>query len=106
MKSTCKDITAQIKSAIQAIDPRAEVHLFGSRARGDSKIDSDWDILVLVEKNVDRLQDQEPYRRAILGVMTRTDELISTIVRNKQQWNTFHRDEPLFKEIEEEGILL
>jgi len=39
-----------VKQEVIKIDPQAEVILFGSRARGDFKDDSDWDFLVLLER--------------------------------------------------------
>ena len=44
----------EVKKAILALDPQAEVWLFGSRARGDARPDSDWDFLMLTDKPVDR----------------------------------------------------
>ncbi|MCE2771145.1 MAG: nucleotidyltransferase domain-containing protein [Saprospiraceae bacterium] len=38
----------KIAKTIHDNDPLAEAYLFGSRARGDSKPNSDWDILILV----------------------------------------------------------
>ncbi|WP_461150872.1 nucleotidyltransferase domain-containing protein [Spirosoma pulveris] len=32
-----------VKKQVCEIDPQAEVWLFGSRARGDARPDSDWD---------------------------------------------------------------
>ena len=40
-------IAQQVKATVRQIDPQAEVILFGSRARGDARKDSDWDFLVL-----------------------------------------------------------
>ncbi len=37
-----------IAKTIHEKDTDAEAYLFGSRARGDSHSDSDWDILILV----------------------------------------------------------
>lgn len=36
-----------VKRSVEEIDPQAEVWLFGSRARGDARPDSDWDFLIL-----------------------------------------------------------
>lgn len=36
-----------VKQSVHQIDPQAEVWLFGSRARGDARPDSDWDFLIL-----------------------------------------------------------
>ena len=41
-------IVSKIAKTIHDNDPLAEAYLFGSRARGDSKPNSDWDILILV----------------------------------------------------------
>lgn len=46
-----------IKPLIDAIRGRfspESIWLFGSRARGDNRIDSDWDILVALPKGADR----------------------------------------------------
>jgi uncharacterized protein len=45
-------ITYQVKESVRRIDPKAKVILFGSKARGDSKKDSDWDFLILTSQNV------------------------------------------------------
>ncbi|MDP4852239.1 MAG: nucleotidyltransferase domain-containing protein [Saprospiraceae bacterium] len=41
-------IVSKIAKTIHDNDPLAEAYLFGSRARGDSKPNSDWDTLILV----------------------------------------------------------
>lgn len=46
-------ITYQVKESVRRIDPKAKVILFGSKARGDSKKDSDWDFLILTSQKVD-----------------------------------------------------
>ena len=38
---------ARIKANVLEVNPEAEVWLYGSRARGTAREDSDWDILVL-----------------------------------------------------------
>ena len=51
MKSN--DLLRRVKQGVLAVEPTAEIILFGSRARGDATIDSDWDFLVLVDGPVD-----------------------------------------------------
>ena len=37
----------KIKSTVLQIDQGADIILYGSRARGDYRFDSDWDFLIL-----------------------------------------------------------
>ena len=46
-----QELINRIKSGISERDSKAEVYLYGSRARGDKRTDSDWDILVLTPQN-------------------------------------------------------
>ena len=53
----------RIKELVCAIEPTAQIFLYGSRARQDARPDSDWDILILVDGIVnpsqrDRLRHQ------------------------------------------------
>jgi len=43
------NILHKIFESIHLTDPNAEAYLFGSRARGDFKPESDWDVLILVD---------------------------------------------------------
>jgi predicted nucleotidyltransferase len=56
------EITSKVKQTVKEFDPNAEVILFGSRARGDYKKDSDWDFLILTDRNVN-----EPLKTVFRG---------------------------------------
>lgn len=45
------NIRYKIFESIHATDSKAEAYLFGSRARGDFKPESDWDVLIFVDDN-------------------------------------------------------
>ncbi len=45
-----KDFLNKIKARVLKEDANASLILFGSRARGDYRPDSDWDVLVLTSK--------------------------------------------------------
>jgi hypothetical protein len=49
MKQKDNYIARRIRTCIDPIDPKAKEIIFGSRARGDAKKESDWDILILTE---------------------------------------------------------
>lgn len=90
-----------VKQEIIKIDPRAEVILFGSRARGDFRNDSDWDFLVLLERPLtpdlkylilDSLYDLE----------LKYDSIITPIIHSKTEWEGMAVT-PIYKIIKKEG---
>ena len=66
-------------------NPDAEVILFGSHARNESHIDSDWDILILLNSfNVNRKTGKE-CREEFFEVELEVGEPISTFVFSKDE---------------------
>jgi len=59
------------RSAIQSIDPSAEVILYGSRARGDAESDSDYDLLILTDGEV-TLKREDIFRRQLFPIEIET----------------------------------
>lgn len=96
----------EIKQAIREVEPEAEIILYGSRSRGDADSESDWDLLVLLDgpvkdERIDRV------RHRLYEVEWESDEVISSIVRNRDQWNSsLYRTMPFHQRVREEGIRL
>ena len=79
--------------------PVERIILFGSRARGDADIDSDYDFLVVMDTEV------KPSRR---GLVARERGLVPGVpmdfmVRSPEEWD---RGFPLKKEITSEGKIV
>lgn len=94
-----------IRETVRATEPDAEIILYGSRARGDARQDSDWDIIVIL--NNPPMSHQERYAIAydVWDKGQDIGEEINVLVYTKDQW----RDAPpsLFKyNVREEGIKL
>jgi len=97
------DIIKQIKTSIKTIDPKAQVIIFGSRARGDAKRGSDWDILILTDYPVST-EIERSFRNNLFDIEIETGEVFSTFVYQKQIWNTKHKVTPLYRNIKREGV--
>ena len=100
------NLLKQIKQAVLDIESDAEIILYGSRSRGDSVSESDWDLLILVngEVNDDRINK---IRYQLYEVEWKSGEIISSIIRNRNVWNSsLYRAMPLHRNIEREGVIL
>ena len=91
-----------VKKEVRDLDSNAEIILFGSRARGDHRTDSDWDFLILLDEEISESLKRK-IRDKIYEVELETDEIISTLIENKTDWLKYEIT-PLYKNIEKEGI--
>ena len=82
-----KDIPRAVKEAVHRVDPDATVILYGSRARGDARADSDWDFLILTPKQVDP-ELKRALNHQLLLVELRLGKIISSIIRQRDTWDS------------------
>lgn len=79
MKSKTKHISGLIRLFVSEIDPSAEVILYGSRARGDERTDSDWDIIILTDLHVN-IETERKFRYNLYDLELETGESFSVFV--------------------------
>jgi predicted nucleotidyltransferase len=63
---------------VRAVDP-AQIILFGSRARGDAHLDSDFDLLVVLEEIGDRRATRIAIRRVLDDLPIAKDVIVATV---------------------------
>lgn len=90
--------------AVSTLPPNSNLLLYGSRARGDNRPDSDWDLLILLDKPKLVADDYDvtyPFRELGWDL----GEEISPHVYTKKQWGewTFL---PFYKNVERDKIVL
>jgi predicted nucleotidyltransferase len=101
MKSVLLD---KVKSAVQQIEPSAEIILYGSRAREDFHESSDWDLLILVDGVVNDKRT-DIIRHQLYEIEWETGDVLCSIVRSRTEWESpEYRIIPLYKNIKLEGI--
>ncbi len=100
-----EEILAKIKESVKKLEPKSEIFLFGSRARGDEREDSDWDLLILIP-NAANLKEEQKFRHELFELELQYGQAISTIVHSKKDWENKHRVTPLYQNIKQEGVRL
>ena len=99
-------ILENITRAIHKQDPTALAFLFGSRARGDNKPDSDWDIIILVNNKSVTNEIEDRFRDVLYNIELESGQIISTFIYTKSFWYKTLKFSPLYKAVEKEGIKL
>ena len=105
MKERTKRIGEQISRKIHEIDPTAHVILYGSRARGEEREDSDWDILVLTKYPVN-VDEERTFRNHLYELELEVEEPFSLFVYAREQWESKQRITPFYQLVEKEGVTL
>ena len=101
-----EEIIEKIKQTVLEVEPRAEIILYGSRSREDKDSESDWDLLVLVDGPVDD-ERTDRIRHRLYEVEWECGEVLSTIVRNREEWDSpIYKSMPFHESVEREGIVL
>ena len=103
MSITEQRIIDKVKNGIFSIDKNARIILFGSRARGSYRPESDWDFLVLTQKEIN-----PGYRMDIIDKMLNVEleENISIqiVPKNMDDWQKLYSVTALYKNIAEDGV--
>ena len=91
--------------ATKALPPSSSLILYGSRARGDYKDDSDWDLLILLDKPElsDSDYDNVSFPFTLLG--WNIGELISPQMYTKKEWDSISFL-PFYTNVERDKIVL
>lgn len=79
--------------------------LFGSRARGDAREDSDWDLLILLEQDKVSHDDYNNIAFPLVELGWKINAEINPLVYTYAEWGKRHFT-PFYKNVEQEGIVL
>ena len=94
------------RNAIKNIDTSADVILYGSRARGDAKPESDYDLLIITDGDV-TLEREDIFRKQIFPIELETGYVLTVFLISRKDWNSsLYNVMPLYQNIKRDGILL
>ena len=100
------NILKAIKSLVEERDSSAKIYLYGSRARGNAKKDSDWDLLILLNRDQITSEIENSITYPLYDLEFETGEIISPMIYSQKEWNTKDSITPFYKNVMKEGYLI
>ena len=100
------EIIEQIRKTVCGVASTAKTILFGSEARGESRSDSDIDLLILLEGEKLTLTQEEAITLPLYELELKTGVTISPIVMLKKLWENRPFKTPFYVNVVNEGIVL
>jgi uncharacterized protein len=101
-----RELLENCRDAVREVIPGAELILYGSRARGDAGMESDYDLLILIDGPVDcKLEGR--MRQRLYSLELESGAALSVSAYNRSDWcSPLYRAMPCNQNIEKEGIVL
>jgi len=100
-----QQIFKEIQTLKRQILPNEKVILFGSQARGDARPDSDWDLLVLLNKEKITYEDENKYAYPFADMGWNYGTYISVKMYTSDEWlkGSFT---PFYYNVQKDGIII
>jgi len=101
-----ENILVVIKKLVEERDSSAKIYLYGSRAKGNAHKDSDWDLLILLNREKITSEIENEITSPLYDLEFETGEIISPMVYTLKEWNTKYNVTPFYKNVMKEGHLI
>lgn len=98
-------IVQQIAPAVHRVAPDAEILLYGSEARGDARIDSDIDLMILLNRPHLSFKEQDEIFAPLYELELKHNTIINPLIYTKKYWEQRPMDQFKYN-IQTEGIRL
>jgi len=105
MKKTKQELLLEIKNLIISVNNSGKVILYGSQARNTANQDSDWDLLILLDKPKIENEDFDKISYPLIELGWKEGEQISPKLYTFSEWQKRNFTQ-FYKNIEMEGIVL
>ena len=104
--SKTADILNRIKEIVTDKEPLAKIYLYGSRLRGTERLESDWDILILLNHDKITNEIEEDITDPLYDLEFDTGEIISPMIYSEKEWNSKYWITPFYNNVMKERRLL
>ena len=94
-----------IGKTLSSAPVKSKAILFGSRARGDARPDSDWDVLILLDKDRITQSDADEMSYPVCEFGWKSDMMVNPIMYTMHDWEA-RRGTPFYKNVMRDGIVL
>ncbi|MCQ2342159.1 MAG: nucleotidyltransferase domain-containing protein [Paludibacteraceae bacterium] len=101
-----ESFTNQLTQLGRRILPKdAKLWLYGSRARHDARPDSDWDLLILLNKDKQENADFDKYSYPLIYLGAEAHNIVSAHLYTQKEWESMSFT-PFYKNVEHDKIEL
>ena len=101
-----QSISSKANSVFGQIAPiQGKAILFGSRARGDARPDSDWDVLILLNKERISPDDRDKVSYPLRELGWQINAMVNPIMFTTKEWES-KSFTPFYKNVMKEGVVL
>jgi len=101
-----KQLLAKLKNLLRQRAPQAELMLYGSAARGTREPESDYDLLVLLDKPLAK-KEMAAIQESVYNLELEHEVVISLAFYTVDEWNRpISRVSPFHQAVEKEAIRL
>lgn len=107
MKKNSDIVMEDIRHCLKKSMPKGmgKAILFGSQARGTARSDSDWDILVILNKDVLEPSDYDKITYPLTSLGWDLGQNISPVMYTEKEWES-NKMTPFYKNVQQDGIVL
>ena len=101
-----EELLTRVKQVVHAVEPEADIILYGSRARGEAQTTSDWDFLILLDGSVDDARTDR-VRHRLYELEWDSGEVLSAIVRSHEVWDSpLYQVTPFAQNVQAQGVVV